>query len=104
MTPEMESQIFSDLGAIKNGIVNLNHLLETHTAQDMTQFSAMTDTVKDIGNKVDKIITDLAVDDALKKQHEQFVKKIAGWRAAWVSLAITVLSTIAQIFIPMMFK
>lgn len=104
MTPDQESTIFQDLGAIKEGIINLNRLLDSHTAQDMTQFTTMTETVKTIDSKLDKVITDMAVDIAVKQEQEKFVKKIASTRAAWVSGAIGLIYTLLQIFIPMLIK
>jgi hypothetical protein len=98
MTPEQEANVFQDLGAIKTGIENLNHLLDAHTAQDMTQFTTMTDTVKEVHDKVDKLINQLSVDKALKDQHEQFVKKIASTRAVWVASGVTAFWSIFQTF------
>lgn len=112
MTPEMEAELFKAIGSIQTGIVNLNQLLESHTAQDMDQFTAMTNTIKQLdekldrltSEKVDKVISDLAVAHAVKIEQDKLTKKIAGVRAAWVSAGIGFIYTMMQIFVPMLWK
>lgn len=102
MTADQEADMFENIGAIKEGIKNLNTLLDNHTAQDMTQFTAMSDTVKVIDGKVDRVISDLAIAAAVKVEQEKNIKKIAGVRAVWVSSAIGLIYTLMQIFVPML--
>jgi hypothetical protein len=104
MSPEQESKIFEDLGAIKTGVSNLHDLLDTHTAQDMTQFSAMTAAMDGIKTNVDKLVLDFSVAAAIKLEQDKATKKIAGVRAAWVSGAIGFVYTLMQIFVPMLWK
>ena len=78
----------------------------------MEQFKQMTETIKAldvkldnlIAEKVDKVINDLAVAAAVKVEQDKNVKKIATVRSAWIAGTITVISTLAQIFVPMLFK
>ncbi len=84
MTPEQEAQLFEDIGSIKAGITNLGNLLDAHTNQDMTQFSAMTASVELVDTKVTDIIKNLAVTDAVRSEHEKNVSSIANRRATIV--------------------
>ena len=84
MLPEQENQLFEDIGEIKASIKSLNHLLDAHTTQDMTQFTAMTEAVNVVNVNVSKMITDLAVSDAVRVANEKHVSTITNRRASIV--------------------
>ncbi len=84
MSPEQENNLFEDVGEIKESIQSLNKLLELHTTQDMTQFSVMTEAVTSIDKKVDQLVKDLAVSDAIRSTNEKHVSTIANRRAGIV--------------------
>lgn len=103
MTPELEAQLFEDIGAIKTGILNLNYNLKGHTDQDMEQFDRMTATIERLSTKVDTISKSMDIAAAVKADDLEEAKKIATRRTTIVSVIVSTLSVVVSAWIQHIF-